>query len=339
MIGIMSKRFTKHVIITLIFCFIAGSVGAQTVQYGRVVEMNSHGKTLSGVSIMVPSVHDCQPASSDAHGEFRLCFSEHFVGDVVYGIRARKYGYEVVNLHFVKEGWTLTAKDSLRIVMAPTEKIAEARARYYDWLEQASVARFDTTMSYLNHQYALEQLSDKEFDYWKLMAENELQRSYERLDAQADRLARVCDEVPDDRLLSQRLKADDLEGAVALLEVEAPMTVLEACQHISAPLENEALPVALTEQAGDSITISEANLAELSLVEAYTDMFEQDFPTSGAKYAKACLFLGTRYQELGLGYKAKQYLRKALTVYQALQEMEGKDYGDVIKRIKALLLE
>ena len=54
----------------------SGSLFAQVVQYGRVVEMNSGGKELSGVSVTIPTLHDCQPTMSDKKGVFRLSFSE-----------------------------------------------------------------------------------------------------------------------------------------------------------------------------------------------------------------------------------------------------------------------
>ena len=61
----------------------------------------------------------------------RLCFGKHQVGDVVRNITARKSGYEVVNLH-VTRSWTLTSVDTLRIVMAPKNKVKEARRQYYE---------------------------------------------------------------------------------------------------------------------------------------------------------------------------------------------------------------
>ena len=69
-----------------------GKASAQMVQYGKVVEMNSKGKTLSGVSVTVPSAHDCHPTSSDAFGVFRLSFGEHQTGDVVHGLKAKTAG-------------------------------------------------------------------------------------------------------------------------------------------------------------------------------------------------------------------------------------------------------
>ena len=102
----------------------------QTVQYGKV-ELYDRDTSLSGVTLTIPSEHDCQPTMSDAKGCFRLCFAKHHVGDVVSGIEARKQGYEVVNIH-VTRNWTLTTADTLRVVMAPMDMVRKARMQYYE---------------------------------------------------------------------------------------------------------------------------------------------------------------------------------------------------------------
>ena len=102
----------------------------QTVQYGKV-DLYDHDAALSGVTLTIPSVHDCQPTMSDAKGCFRLCFAKHHVGDVISGIEARKQGYEVVNIH-VTRNWTLTTADTLHVVMAPKDMVKKARMHYYE---------------------------------------------------------------------------------------------------------------------------------------------------------------------------------------------------------------
>lgn len=102
----------------------------QTVQYGKV-DLYDQDAALSGVTLTIPSEHDCQPTMSDAKGCFRLCFAKHRVGDVISGIEARKQGYEVVNIH-VTRNWTLTTADTLRVVMAPKDMVKKARMHYYE---------------------------------------------------------------------------------------------------------------------------------------------------------------------------------------------------------------
>lgn len=102
----------------------------QVVQYGKV-ELFDDDAPLAGVAFTIPSEHDCQPTMSDSKGCFRLCFAKHHVGDVVSGIEMRKQGYEVVNVHVTRQ-WTLTTADTLRVVMAPTDKVKKARTLYYE---------------------------------------------------------------------------------------------------------------------------------------------------------------------------------------------------------------
>ena len=121
----------KNLLLALLL--LCGSLRAQVVQYGKVVEWATQaptGSAISGVSLTVPSVHDGQPTISDSKGNFRLCFKEHQVGDVIRDITAKKIGYGVVNVH-VTRSWTLTTADTLDIIMAPQAKLKEARTRYY----------------------------------------------------------------------------------------------------------------------------------------------------------------------------------------------------------------
>ena len=114
----------------ILLLFLCEPLFGQVVQYGKVMEWDEQGCSLSGVALTVPSVHDCQPTVSDSKGGFRLCFSEHNVGSVVHNITARKPGYDVVNVH-VTRSWTLTTEDTLTIIMAPKGKLKEARTQYY----------------------------------------------------------------------------------------------------------------------------------------------------------------------------------------------------------------
>lgn len=109
---------------------LCGPLFGQVVQYGKVMEWGEQGSPLVGVTLTVPSEYDCQPTISDSKGGFRLCFSEHRVGDVVRDITARRPGYEVVNVH-VTRSWTLTTADTLAIIMAPKAKEKEAKSQYY----------------------------------------------------------------------------------------------------------------------------------------------------------------------------------------------------------------
>lgn len=117
----------KNKILALISLIILSiSIKAQVTQIGIVRELNSNGKTMSGVGITIPTASDVQPAYSDNNGVFLLIFSEKKVGDILHNIRISKPNYEVVNHQLLKDGWTLTEKDTLEIILAKSQLIAES---------------------------------------------------------------------------------------------------------------------------------------------------------------------------------------------------------------------
>lgn len=323
----------------LLAFLLCGKASAQMVQYGKVVEMNSNGKTLSGVSVTVLSAHDCHPTASDAFGVFRLSFGEHQTGDVVHGLRAKKYGYEVVNIHVTRDGWTLTDRDTLRIVMAPSAAISEARMRYYDLLETAAVSRYDTTMQLLDAHYASHTITLPEYQYWKLEAENELQRAYQSMDVFADAFARVNEDDRDaaTQELLAKLQRNDLEGAVAMVSGQPSESVLQAYTDFSVAFPVETLE-SLEGKAGlDSLQANDSLYDQIMVLQTYVNLFESDHAVSCAKYARFCAYLGAIYQERGWDDAAKKYLDKALQMYEMLHLMEAVDVQDKIDKIKQLL--
>ena len=332
---------------TYILCVVAflaafslcGKASAQTVQYGKVVELNAKGKTLSGVAITVQSAHDCQPTSSDAHGLFRLSFAEHQTGDVVHGLRAKKYGYEVVNIHITRDGWTLTNRDTLRIVMAPIGKINEARMRYYDLIETACVNQYDATLNVLNEHYANHNITLPEYQYWKLQAENELQHAYQNMDAMADAFARIDEEDTNKttQAISAKLKVNDMLGAMALASNEPYESVLQAYSDFNTAYPMERLEDMEAKAAQDSLPAADSLYQEIMVLQTYANLFESDFVTSGGKYAKSCAYLGVIYKERGWDEASRKYFMKALRMYEMLNLIEGVEVTDKIDRIKELL--
>lgn len=326
----MKKAFPILVIILLSATYSDGCLFAQMVQYGIVTENNLHGKTLNGVSVTVPSAHDCQPTASNNHGEFRLSFGEHHDGDVIHGLRVRKNGYEVVNIHVTRDGWTLTSNDTLRIVMAPVGKLHEARMKYYDLLETACVAQYNNTMDFLNGQLASQTISEVEYQYWKVQAENELQQAYASIDVHADWLARFG-------------LVNDTEASLALVEDPKQETVLQAYNNFSLafPMENEEnvvassdtipTPVVEVEKVPDSIQNN------ILILQTYTKLFENDMEQSSLKYAKSCLYLGTIYKDLGWNEAAQKYMLKALRMFELLSATESKSYTTEISHINKVL--
>lgn len=331
----------KKIYMLVLSMLTLANLKAQVVQYGSVVEMNSNGKSLSGVSVTVSSEHDCQPTTTDSKGLFRLCFSEHQAGDVIHGLRAKKHGYEVVNLHVTRDGWTLTTNDSLKIVMAPVGKLTEARLKYYDIIETACVARFDSTMSFLNEQYAQQNISTAEFQYWKVQAETELRDAYKNMEEYADAFARINTDDMDEntQIIYNKLSFNDIDGAVAMVAGDSYETVLQAYNNFSAayPMSNEIEAVAALDSVGVAtaeVEISEELQKNILILQTYIDLFEKDFGESSARYAKSCLYLSTIYRQLGWNEASTTFINKALKMYELMGEIEGKDYNDEIEKIK-----
>lgn len=334
----MITMTTKCKFLTL-FLVLGSMLSAQTVQYGKVVEMNSGRKALSGVSVMVPSAHDCQPTVSDVNGVFRLSFGEHNVGDVVYGLKAQKFGYEVVNNHVVREGYTLTDRDSLRLVMAPAGIISKARAHYYDLIETASLSRYDSTMSFLDQQYAQNKISDAQRQYWKSLAEEELKNSYLNLDNWSDKLARVNADDLDvaGYALYQQLLMDDIMPAIALVSDDDYMDVKDVYIAFSGnyPMENPEEHVAGA--FFDLVDIPDSLYMDVMTLDNYSQQYESDFNTNGANYSKCCYYLGKLFLNVGDRVMAASCFRKALKMYELLHEMETGNYREQINELKSQL--
>lgn len=314
-----------------------GALSAQMVQYGYVVEMNSGGQPIANVAVAVPMAHDCPPTASDANGAFRLSFSEHKIGDVVVGLSARKYGYEVVNKHIVRDGYTLTDRDTLRIVMAPADKLKEARKQYYSFLETAYIHRYDTTMSFLNAQYAQQVITKAELDYWQSLAEAELRSAYQSIDDYADRLACINADDLDEAsgLLYDRLQEGDVEPCLSLIGDTKESHVLDDYLVFAGvyPMTNPEEYVA----AGDFdlLDIPDTLYPDVMALNSYNERYESDFMTNGLHYAQSCTYLGNIFKSLDDGIMAVYYFRKALRMYELLNEMETCNYRDQIEAMQS----
>ena len=315
-----------------------GIASAQMVQYGRVIDMNT-GNKLSGVSLTIPSAHDCQPTASDAHGNFRLKFGERKIGDVIIGLSAKKYGYEMVNHHITRDGYTLTDRDSLRIVMAPVGKIAEARARYYDLLETACVKRYDSTRAFLDQQYANDIITKPELQYWTEAAEKELQSAYLHLEEYADRLARLNDIDPDEeaQALHDHLLTGQTDAVMACVASTNTSTVLDGyLAFVGAyPMVDEGRTVATG--AYDLLNIPDDLMPDLTVLDNYSQQYENNFIAYGPRYAQCCLYLGTLFMNTDNNIMATFCFRKALRMYELLEEMEEENFTEQIHELQNLL--
>ncbi len=326
-------------LMVLLLLGFGGNVRGQMVQYGKVVEANSKGKALSGVYIrLTADVQDYQPTSSDAHGLFRLSFSEHQVGEKVYVI-AEKSGYEVVNIHIFNEGWILTDREKLIVEMAPKAKVDKERKRYYGLAEAACVERYDATMTLLNTELAQQKISMKEYQYWKLKAEDELHQSYKSLSNYADAFARVNADNTDAATvaLAEKLETNDIEGAMALVDGKPYLSVMQAYSGFTVAFPMQVPEVPVASLATDTLPESDSLYNDIMVLQTYAKLFERDFTPSAMKYAKLCAYLGVLYKQRGWDEASRKYFTKALNMYEMLDLMEGIEVQDKINKIKQLL--
>lgn len=330
----MKKVYLIASLVVLLLLGHSNKAEGQMTQYGKVVEMKTNGKALAKVHVAVQS--DAPPTSSDNHGVFRLCFQHHQTGDTVH-VQASKDGYELVNIHIAR--WTLTDRDTLRIVMAPKGAVREARMRYYGLVEAACIGRYESTMELLNEHYAQHRISMSEFQYWKLMAENELNDTYRNMDYYADVFARIDEYDMDETqaAINNRLEADDILGAMALASEEPTKPVMQAYLDFSHTFPLESLGEMELMAEMDSLPASDTLGEYIMVLQTYVNLFERDSIASCAKYAKSCAYLGVLYRQKGWDEASRKYFMKALRMYEMLNTMEGVEVTDKIDRIKELL--
>lgn len=301
--------------------------------------MNTGGKALPGVGFTIPSAHDCQPTASDANGNFRLVFSEHKIGDVVVGINAQKYGYEVVNKHVTERGYTLTDRDSLRIVMAPVGIIEKARIEYYSMLENSCVSRYDATLEFLNQQYADNIITKPELQYWTEAAQLELRSAYLHLNDYADRLARLNDDDPDAeaQALHDQLLAGKTDAVMACVASDNETTVLEGYLAFSGsyPMEDDGRAVA--SGSYDLLNIPDDILPDLTVLDNYSQQYESNFMAYGPRYAKCCRYLGSLFLNTENTIMASFCFRKALKMYELLNELDEESYAKEMEELQNTL--
>lgn len=176
------------------FCtalLISVSLSAQVSQKGNVRIFNSQHTPLPGVQLMAVGA----PATdTDNNGEFCFHFLNHKAGTAISSPQAYKKGYEVVNSDMLN-GWILSEKRSLDIVMAPEGTIEEQKNHYY----AIAIAHFsklrNKTVQEINHLYAQQKITQAErAQRLKELAE-ENHTFMNMLDKYAEKFARIN---PDD---------------------------------------------------------------------------------------------------------------------------------------------
>ena len=179
-------------ILTLILYVLSFSYShAQIVQFGIVKEMNSKGKPVSGVGISVLTSSDLQPVTSNSNGTFQLTFSEKNAGDVIYNIRITKGNYEIVNVHDFKNGWKLSAHDTMKIIIASKGVVDEMRLQYYNIFYNYHEKEYKKTIEELKEALENQSISIEEYRQKVKIIESDLQDANNRIDEYANFFARI----------------------------------------------------------------------------------------------------------------------------------------------------
>ena len=174
-----------------IFLLLSGSAYAQMSQKGTVQIFNSNKSPLPGVQL---TATDAPATDTDANGNFQFNFSKQKPGMAIASPNVYKKGYELVNKDMIN-GWILSEKRPLSIVMAPEGTIEESKNKYYS----ISVAHFskkqEKAIEEINQLYIAQKISLQErSDRLKAMAEES--RSFmNQIDQYAEKFARIN---PDD---------------------------------------------------------------------------------------------------------------------------------------------
>lgn len=209
----------RHFLFAVLF-FYASMLSAQVVQVGRITEQNSDGKPILGASAVCLSDSDVQPATTDNNGIFLLRFKKHSPGDIIYNLRITKPGYEIVNSQLVKSGIILTEKDTLEIVMARPEQLAEARAHYYDIIDHYHVVRHEATIARLKKDLEAAKITATEYEQRATEAERQLKIALEKAEHYADLFSRINKDDLDavSRSAFQALSEGDIGRAIKIYE-------------------------------------------------------------------------------------------------------------------------
>lgn len=177
---------TKNACIWILL-WLSGSVYAQMSQKGTVRIFNSNQTPLPGVQL---SAVDAPPTDTDAHGNFQFDFSRQKPGMAIASPNVYKKGYELVNKDMIN-GWILSEKRNLTLVMAPEGTIEENKNKYYSISVTHFSEKKEKAIQEINKLYVEQKINGQErSDRLKAIAEES--RSFmNQIDYYAEKFARI----------------------------------------------------------------------------------------------------------------------------------------------------
>lgn len=270
----------KIAVLSGIFALIGSfAAEAQTTQKGVVKEFNSGGSPVAGVQI---AAMGAAATDSDGDGRFVLEFSSMSPGTLISLPEIYKKGYEVVNADAFN-GWILSEKKDMNIVLAKAGVIEEARNRYYE----VAVANYSRKQSelvgQLNQMYRQGEIdaSQRRDKLEELSAQS--QEFMSRLDEYADKFARIN---PDD--VSELEKK--VIGLVSEGKIDEAIQLYDGSGIVEDALEKIVQAKEASEDAreiveslyryADLVALSGEKAADLKIVDIYrriAEAFPEDY--------------------------------------------------------------
>ena len=284
----------------------ATQASGQVMQNGVVTEINSGGKPIAGVSIIITNA---PPTDSDTNGHFCLNFRDAFPGDVLMVHEIYKKGYELVNKNEINT-WALSEKHTLSIVLARSGYIEDAKRKYYRIGVTAYQKKYQSILDNLIKEKAAQQLSEQLYQQKVDSLNSKLQEYCLKLNAYADKFARI-----------NRDKLDDIEKRALILvdegKIEEAIRVYEEMQLLQKMDEHGEI----RNNAMQNLVIMEKNLfKELQLLKEVNDKGEYNNRIDSIYHVLTASFpknLSYKYSYAEWLLNYKQY-NEALNVYNSL---------------------
>lgn len=170
---------------------ISAGLSAQVSQKGNVRIFNSQHTPLAGVQL---TAFGAPATDTDRNGAFCFHFMNLKAGTAISSPEVYKKGYELVNDDMLN-GWILSEKRPLNIVMAPEGTVEEQKNRYYSISLTHYTKRLNKTMQEINQLYTQQKITLKERTRRLEELQEENRKFMSTLDEYAEKFARIN---PDD---------------------------------------------------------------------------------------------------------------------------------------------
>lgn len=325
------------------------SAEAQTVQKGSVKEFNSGGKPIEGVQI---AAMGAIATDTDGDGRFSLEFASMSPGNLISLPEIYKKGYEVVNGDSFN-GWVLSEKKDMNIVLAKAGVIDDAKNMYYE-VAMANFSRKQSELvNQINQLYTQGEMdaAQRRASLEELAAQS--QEFMSRLDNYAEKFARIN---PDD--------LSELERNVIRLvsegKIDEAMQLYDASGIVEDALQKMGQSKGASEDArdiveslyryADLIALSGEKDADVKVLEIYrkiTEAFPEDF-NHMFKYATESLIYGRedsgslvdRCMELAYDDKPLvQVLTMRVSNYMSMSMRYADEALETVRQAEQILLD